>query len=38
MFGFGGKSFAPETDIPNLAGKVILITGGKSQSSMRTGL
>ena len=26
---FGGKSFNPKTDIPNLAGKVILVTGGK---------
>jgi hypothetical protein len=29
MFGlFGGKSFEPETDIPDLSGKVILVTGG----------
>lgn len=25
---FGGKSFNPATDIPNLNGKVILVTGG----------
>lgn len=25
---FGGKTFAPEKDIPNLEGKVILVTGG----------
>lgn len=30
MLGFGDNSFAPETDIPDLAGKVILVTGGKS--------
>lgn len=29
MFGLGGKSFVPEKDIPDLAGKVILVTGGK---------
>ena len=30
MFGlFGGKTFAPKTDIPDLAGKVILVTGGR---------
>lgn len=29
MFGFGGKSFSPEKDIPDLAGKVILVTGGE---------
>jgi hypothetical protein len=26
---FGGKSFNPETDIPDLSGKVILVTGGE---------
>lgn len=25
-----GLSYNPDTDVPNLAGKVILITGGKS--------
>jgi hypothetical protein len=30
MFGlFGGKSFEPDTDIPDLSGKVIIVTGGK---------
>ena len=29
MFGFGGKTFDPEKDIPDLAGKVILVTGGE---------
>lgn len=29
MFGlFGGKSFDPEKDIPDLSGKVIIVTGG----------
>ena len=28
MFGFGGKSFNADTDIPDLSGKVILVTGG----------
>ena len=29
MFGlFGGKSFEPENDIPDLSGKVIIVTGG----------
>jgi hypothetical protein len=30
MFGLfgGGKSFDPEQDIPDLSGKVILVTGG----------
>ena len=28
MFGFGGKSFNAITDIPDLSGKVILVTGG----------
>ena len=27
---FGGKSFSPEKDIPDLSGKVILVTGGQS--------
>jgi hypothetical protein len=26
-----GKSFEPEKDIPSLAGKVILVTGGEFQ-------
>ncbi|KAL9023972.1 MAG: hypothetical protein Q9196_006852 [Gyalolechia fulgens] len=30
MFGFGGRSFVPEHDIPDLAGKVILVTGGNT--------
>ena len=30
MFGFGGSNFAPDKDVPNLEGKVFLITGGKS--------
>ncbi|KAI4184735.1 MAG: hypothetical protein L6R41_004530 [Letrouitia leprolyta] len=31
MFGFGGgQSFAPDKDIPDLAGKVILVTGGNT--------
>lgn len=29
MFRFGRRSFAPEKDIPDLAGKVILVTGGE---------
>lgn len=29
IFGlFGGKVFTPEADIPDLAGKIILVTGG----------
>ena len=29
MFGmFGGKKFSPAKDIPDLAGKVIIVTGG----------
>ena len=28
MFGFGSKSFNADTDIPDLSGKVILVTGG----------
>ena len=28
MFGFGDKSFNADTDIPDLSGKVILVTGG----------
>ena len=31
---FGGKTFSPERDIPDLSGKVILVTGG--QSSLRS--
>ena len=27
---FGGNTFSPERDIPDLAGKVILVTGGQS--------
>ena len=27
---FGGNSFSPEKDIPDLSGKVILVTGGQS--------
>ena len=27
---FGGNTFSPEKDIPDLSGKVILVTGGKS--------
>jgi len=31
MFGlFGGKSFEPDTDIPDLSGKVIIVTGGNT--------
>ncbi|KAI9733475.1 MAG: hypothetical protein M1818_007223 [Claussenomyces sp. TS43310] len=30
MLGFGGTTFDPETDIPDLSGKVILVTGGNS--------
>ncbi|KAH0366247.1 oxidoreductase, partial [Aureobasidium melanogenum] len=31
MFGlFGGKSFDPEKDIPDLSGKVIIVTGGNT--------
>ncbi|KAI9737901.1 MAG: hypothetical protein M1834_009271 [Cirrosporium novae-zelandiae] len=30
MFGFGGKTWEPETDIPDLSGKVILVTGGNT--------
>ena len=26
---FGGKKFNPDTDIPDLTGKTILVTGGK---------
>ncbi len=29
MFGFGGKSFVPESDIPDQADRVFLVTGGK---------
>ncbi|KAL8942109.1 MAG: hypothetical protein Q9216_001834 [Gyalolechia sp. 2 TL-2023] len=32
MFGFGGRSFAPENDIPDLAGKVIFVTGARTPS------
>lgn len=28
MFGLFGKSFDPEKDVPDLSGKVILVTGG----------
>lgn len=28
MFGLFGKSWIPEKDIPDLSGKVILVTGG----------
>ncbi len=31
---FGSNSFSPEKDIPDLSGKVILVTGG--QSSLRS--
>lgn len=27
---FGGNTFSPEKDIPDLSGKVILVTGGQS--------
>ena len=27
---FGGDTFSPEKDIPDLSGKVILVTGGQS--------
>lgn len=29
FFGLGGVPFKPEKDIPDLSGKVILVTGGK---------
>jgi len=29
MFGFGTPTFVPDRDIPELTGKVILVTGGK---------
>ena len=32
---FFGKSFDPEKNIPDLSGKVILITGGKLPTSLR---
>lgn len=28
----GGKTFNPEIDIPDLSGKIVLVTGGTSQS------
>ncbi|KAI4111841.1 MAG: hypothetical protein LQ339_000300 [Xanthoria mediterranea] len=30
MFGFGGKKFRPDEDIPDLSGKVVVITGGNN--------
>jgi len=30
MFGFGGPTFKPDTDIPDLSGRVIVVTGGNS--------
>ncbi len=36
MFSSCGKQFEPEKDIPDLSGKVILITGGKLPSSIDT--
>jgi len=34
MFGFGsgGIDFTPETDIPDLAGKTIFVTGGTTHA------
>ena len=29
MLGFGGASFSPDKDIPDLSGKVVLVTGGR---------
>ena len=29
MLGFGGKKFRAEEDIPDLSGKVIIVTGGE---------
>lgn len=31
---FSSKSFNPEKDIPDLSGKVILVTGGKSHDNL----
>lgn len=28
---FGGVSFVPDRDIPDLSGKVVLVTGGRSR-------
>jgi len=38
MFGFGssGVSFDPTTDIPDLKGKVIFVTGGKFAGQITT--
>ena len=30
VFSAGGKTFNPDTDIPDLSGKVILVTGGNA--------
>jgi len=37
MFGFGsgGIDFTPETDIPDLAGKIIFVTGGTTPAPAR---
>lgn len=32
MFG-GGPSFSPDTDIPDLSGKVVLVTGGMKNAN-----
>ncbi|QSZ31911.1 hypothetical protein DSL72_001480 [Monilinia vaccinii-corymbosi] len=36
LLGLGGVSFEPEKDIPNLAGKVILVTGGNVGLGLET--
>jgi hypothetical protein len=40
MFGFGGLTFKPDTDIPDLSGKVVLVTGGATLATfyLRTAL
>ncbi len=34
LFARGGATFKPETDIPDLGGKVVLVTGGTHLSSI----